>query len=85
LLDTDEQIKQYEADYLQPAQLLQVQKQVEVLNREITDKEATSSMQRSDIMKGVELKQQQLVNLTTEDRIAAQRIVGRAQSIVNKE
>ena len=62
LLDTDNQLKQYELVTMQPAQLAQLQKQVEVLGREITDKELTSAVQRQATIDEVVLKTRQVVD-----------------------
>ena len=59
--------------------------EIELKTRQVVDQELTSTEQRSDIVKGIELKEQQLTNLVTEEKVTAQRIVGRAQSTVNKE
>ena len=62
ILDTEEQAKQYEADYLQPAQLAQLQKQTDVVEREMVEKELTGVVQRQATQDEIALKERQVVD-----------------------
>lgn len=59
LLDTDEELKQYQVDYIQPAELARLQKQTDVAERGMIEQEATGIKQRLVLDKDILLKEEQ--------------------------